>query len=236
MSILRKLFLITGFLSLFSSVSFCQSKSWKFGLGNTFTNYKFKNSYGKPIEFLKSGSGNLYVLGFESAFLDTTQLSVTSSNKSIYFLKHTTLAKLLSKVNFGFNISLNQYNAVGNIQNLEFDYQTNYMGLGAFLSPKLNIGKGWQTNFTFNGSIQRILQGNQRVNSNYINLVNQTEFNPIMLFVGYGIELQKNVNKSISLYLSGTNNQSLNSQKLGQENLNFQTTQILLGVKITNIN
>ena len=233
---LWKNFLFTGICSLITFFSFGQTKSWKIALGNTITNYKFTNSNGKPIDFLKSGSGNEYILGFESAFLDTTQLSVTSSNKSIYFLKHTTLAKLLSKVNFGFNVSLNQYNAVGNVQNLEFDYQTNYIGLGAFLSPKLYLGKGWQTNFTCNGSIQRILQGNQRVNSNYINLVNQSEFNPIMLFVGYGIELQKNVNKSISLYLSGTNNQSLNSQKSGQENLNFQTTQILLGVKITNIN
>ncbi|MHA8082295.1 hypothetical protein ACST14_02625 [Aquirufa sp. A-Brett2-15D] len=235
MSQLVKLIFVLGISCVFSHNSFGQKINWNVGLGNSLTQYQFKNSMGSPKNHLKIGSGSSYAIGFERAILDTSQVLVTSSKKAIYFLKYKWATKVLSSAVYGLKLSVNQYNSVGDYQNYEFIYQTNFLGLEGHAGPKVIIGRGWNVILKGQGSIQRILQGNQLVNGTYVNLLTNSEFNSIMLFLGYGIEFEKEVNKSIKIFISSGNNQSYNSQKNGTENLNFQSTQILLGIKIANI-
>jgi len=230
-----KFILVLVMLCVFVPNSFGQKINWNIGLGNTLTQYQFKNSIGSSINYLKIGTGNSYAIGFDRQILDTTQVLITTSKKAIFFIKHKWATKVLSNAVYGLKLSVNQYNSVGDYQNYEFVYQTNFLGLEGHVGPKFRIGGGWNVILKGQGSIQRIFQGNQLVNSTYVNLLTNSEFNPIMLFLGYGIEFEKEVTKSIVIFISGGNNQSFNSQKIGTENLNFKSTQILLGIKIANI-
>jgi hypothetical protein len=214
--------------------SFGQKTNWNVGFGTSLTQFQFKNSLGSSINYLKIGTGKSYVIGFERSILDTSQVLVTISKKP-FFLKYKWAAKVLSNSVYGLKLSVNQYNSVGDYKNYEIVYQTNFLGLEGHLGPKFIIGRGWNVIFKGQGSIQRIFQGNQLINATYVNLLTNSEFNSIMLFLGYGVEFEKVVNKSIVLFISGGTNRSFNSQNIGTEYLNFKSTQILLGIKIANI-
>lgn len=224
-----------GLLFICLHATFSQTKNWSIGVGTSITSYDFTTSAGNKVDYLKKGAGNAYTLGYEQALLDTNKLIGQSSSKAIYYLQHKTLAKFLSKMTFGIKAVLNQYNAVGDIQNLAFDYQTNYAGLQFSLGPKIGLGKNWQLLAKGLISGQHILQGNQHVNFSYVDLTNDASFNGIKMFAGYELTLEKQVNNNLSFYLTGSNNQTFKAQESGKANLNFKSTSLLIGIKIIGI-
>ena len=227
--------LIWGLLFTCVYTSFPQSKNWSIGIGNAITSYDFTTSGGNKIDYLKNGTGNSYVLGFEQSFLDTNKYIGQSSPKAIYYLQHKTLSKFLSKMNFGIKAVMNQYNAVGDIQNLAFDYQTNYAGLQLSVGPRIGLGKKWNVHLNGLVSGQHILQGNQHVNYSYFDLTKDPSFKGLKLFLGYEVRLEKQINNSLSFYIAGTNTKTYQAKESGMASLNFNSTSLLIGIKILGI-
>ena len=230
---LKKITLFLGLIIVCQHTIFSQSKKWSIGVGNAITAFDFTNSIGNKIDYLKNGAGNAYIMGYEQSLLDTNKFVGQSTPKAIYYLKHQQLAKFLTRIKLGVHAIFNQYNAVGNIQNFDFDYQTNYAGLQFSLGPSIAMGKNWiiQPNAVI--SAQHILQGNQRVNSSYIDLTNDSSFKGIKTFVGYEISIEKQINNSLSFYLKGSNTQTMQTKEGGIANLNFKSNCLQIGIKIT---
>lgn len=231
----KRLSLLVVFLIISQNVLFSQTKSWSLGVGTAITTYDFTTSAGNKIDYLKKGTGNSYAIGYEQAVVDTNKFVGQSTPKAIYFLQHKNLAKILTKIHVGVQVLLNQYNAVGNIQNVAFDYQTNYAGLQVSVGPKIAIGKKWS--FVLKGIIsgQHILQGNQHVNFSYIDLTKDDSFSGLKTFMGLDLRLEKQLNNSLSFYINGANSSTYHKQEPGVANLNFNSTSLQMGIKITGI-
>lgn len=228
----KRLSLLIVFLFVSQHILFSQTKSWSLGVGTAITSYDFTTSAGNKIDYLKNGAGNSYALGYEQAVIDTNKFAGQSTTKAIYFLQHKSLAKILTKIHVGVQVQLNQYNAVGNIQNVAFDYQTNYAGLQLSLGPKIGIGKKW--NLVLKGLVsgQHILQGNQHVNFSYIDLTKDKSFSGLKTFFGLGLQIEKQINNSLSFYVAGANSSTYQTQEPGVANLNFNSTSVQMGIKI----
>ena len=85
------------------------AQSWNFEVGNNSTRYVFTNSAGNNPDFLKASSG--------------LHLALSRENK-------------LSKVFFyDLGLNYNQYNSVGDVQNIPFSYQADFMGLTGGIGP-----------------------------------------------------------------------------------------------------
>ncbi len=227
----RRQLLVFQFCLLSLSV-FAQS-SWHIGVGSSITRYDFVSSKGVPFDFLKRGSGSVYQVGYSNLLLDTISLSGQTSPKALFFLRNPKLAKVLSLFTYEGNVLLNQLNAVGDVQNIGFDYQTNYVGIQGVFGPSFRVKKGWSVGLSGNISLQKILQGNQHVNFSYVDLTQDPSFNTLQFFMGYGLKLQKQINPQIGFFVNYQTSETQKSIVSGQSNLNFKNENFQLGIRIS---
>lgn len=227
---LTKYLMVIGCLLSLSAV---RGQSYNLSLGTSITQYKFINSDGVSSEFLKKGSGSHFQFGSEFRMLDTTFFATSGTTKAIYFNQRPKLAFLLSRVMYDFSVELNQLNAVGDAQNIAFNYQTNFVGASGGLGIRQPFGKGWSMSLKGRLLGQLIVQGNQQVGNVYVDLTNDSQFADIQLFGGYDIELQKRMNANLNAFISYQNMQTFHSQQANLPSLNFQNSAISFGIKIS---
>lgn len=215
----------------YSPTAFSQD-GWKLGLGNSVTRYKFFDSKGAPITFLKQGSGNSIFISKESAVIDTSSFIGQTTERAVYFLNHELLTKLLTHVTYELGLNFNQYNSVGDIQKIPVNYQTNYLGILASAGPYSHILNGFYLSIKANISLQKIVQGTQQLNNQFVDLMDEPEFNRVMIFLGYSATLTKNLANGLSLFVQAQQSQSYHKWVEGQENLNFSAVNFSFGLKI----
>jgi hypothetical protein len=184
-------------------VSSLQAQSWNFETGNNITRYVFTNSTGNNPEFLKSSSG--------------LHLALSRENK-------------LSK-SFVYDVGLvyNQYNNVGDVQNIPFSYQADFMGLTGGIGPSLTSRKGLTVSAKASAAIQTMVNGTQFLQNRYIDLADDDQFTGLKLSVGFTLSITKKVNDQMSVY---TSFQHLDTNTFGSSTLNFIPSTFSFGLKI----
>jgi hypothetical protein len=179
------------------------AQSWNFEAGNNLTRYVFTNSVGINPDFLKSSSG--------------LHLALSRENK-------------LSKV-FVYDIGLayNQYNSVGDVQNIPFSYQTDFMGLTGGIGPSYSGLPGLTVSAKASAAVQTLLNGTQFLQNRYIDLAGDDQFTGLKLSVGFTLSITKKVNDQMSVY---TSFQHLDTNTFGTSTLNFIPSTFSFGLKI----
>jgi hypothetical protein len=191
-------------LCLFSISLQLKAQVWKFEVGSNLTRYGFTNAAGNNPDFLKPSAG------FHVAIL-----------------KEDKIGKWLV---YDMGVTLNQYNAVGDVQNIPFSYQANFIGVTGGIGPAFAISSGLILSAKFNASIQSMYNGTQLLQNNYLDLSSDSQFSGLKSFAGYTLEITKKVNKQVSLY---TNFQHLDTNAFGKSSLNFIPSTITFGIKIS---
>jgi hypothetical protein len=100
-------------LLLLLVASTLSAQTWNVSVGANTTNYVFTNSAGVNPDYMKAGSGLQLNLGYEKA--------------------------LTKRFVFDAGLTYNQYNAVGDVQNIPFSYSTDFLGLAGGIGPKLEF-------------------------------------------------------------------------------------------------
>ncbi len=179
------------------------AQSWNFEAGNNLTRYVFTNSAGINPDFLKSSSG--------------LHLALSRENK-------------LSKV-FVYNIGLayNQYNSVGDVQNIPFSYQTDFMGLTGGIGPSYTGLHGLTVSAKASAAVQTLMNGTQFLQSRYVDLAGDDQFSGLKLSVGFTLSITKKVNDQMSVF---TSFQHLDTNTFGTSTLNFIPSTFSFGLKI----
>lgn len=218
-------------LFLFFQVNCFSQGGWKIGIGNNLTDYHFLSSKGVKADYFKLGAGSSAFISSEKAFLDTSRLVGGTDRKSIYFQNNRFLSKVLSRLYYELGISYNQYNAIGDVQSIGFRYQTNYLGLVSGLGLSMPLGKG--IGFGIKGKMlaQQLLQGTQELNSTFLDLQQDLDFNKPFIFFGGSVELTKRVNNGIILFVQGDQYSTYRSIIANVKNFNISTTNISFGIK-----
>ncbi len=209
-----------------------KAQTYNLSVGTNVSTYLFENSDGQAIDFLKRGSGSHFKMGTEFKLLDSTFNITSSSKKAIYFNQHAGLAKLLSRIHLDVHLETNQFNAVGDNQNIAFSYQTNFVGLSGGLGIFTPPFKNWMLGFRGRVAGHKLIQGNQALGSRYIDLINDSQFAEIQLFVGASLQIQKQLNDRLIAFVDYQKMQTIHEQQTGKPNLNFLTGTINLGIKI----
>ena len=217
--------------SLIFSVNTFGQGGWKIGLGNNLTEYQFRTTQGLQANYFKLGSGTSAFISSERSFLDTTRFLGGTDNKSIYFQNNRILSKLLSNLYYELGVSYNQYNALGDIQSIGFRYQTNYLGLVGGIGTIIPIYKGFSVGIKGKMYVQKLLQGIQELNSQFIDLQENNDFNKATTFLGGAVELNKRVNKGIILFMQVEHYNSMKPVESNVKTLNFSTSNFAFGIK-----
>lgn len=186
---------------LLSSATYAQT--WNLAAGINTTKFVFTNAQGQNPDYMKSGAGNNLSLSYERPF-------------STYF-------------QYDAGLVYSQYNSVGDVQNIPFSYQTDFIGLNGGLGPKLDLPHGLKASLKGRTSIQKMLNGNQFLQNQFLDLSDDLQFSGLRFFLGFSMELEKKVNQSISVY---TQFQHLDTIQFGESTLNFVPTTFSFGLKI----
>lgn len=185
-------------------VSNIRAQTWNIEAGNNITRYVFTNSAGNNPDFLKAGSG--------------MHLSLMRENK-------------LSKA-FVYEVGLayNQYNSVGDVQNIPFSYQSDFMGLAGGVGPSYTGLHGLTVSAKATAAAQWLVNGTQFLQNHYVDLSGDSQFSGLKLAVGFSLSLTKRVNDQVAVY---TSFQHLDTNTFGTSTLNFIPSTFSFGLKIT---
>ena len=179
------------------------SQSYKFEVGSNITSYVFTNSAGANPSFLRPSSGLHLSLSREA-----------SLSKSFLY---------------DFGVSYNQFNNVGDVQNIPFSYATDFVGLNAGIGPKLSLGKGVSFIAKANASVSTMVNGNQFLLNRYVDLADDEQFNSMRTMYGYPFELHKQISSQVGVFVKS---QYLDSYHFGSSTLNFIPSTFSLGLSL----
>lgn len=184
-------------------ISSLQAQTWNFETGNNITRYVFTNSAGNNPDFLKSSSG--------------LHLALSRENK-------------LSKV-FVYDIGLayNQYNNVGDVQNIPFSYHADFMGLTGGIGPSYTGLHGLTVSAKASAAVQTLINGTQFLQNRYLDLADDDQFSGLKFSVGFTLSITKKVNDQMAVY---TSFQHLDTNTFGSSTLNFVPSTFSFGLKI----
>ena len=117
-----------------------QAQQFKLNQGIAITQFNYQNEQGQAVQGLKSGSGLAISLAFHKASLvDSAKYKLDQTPFAIYLGQNPRVAKLLSLINYDLGLQFTQLNAVGDIQNNAFSYQTDYIGLHGKLGVRIPL-------------------------------------------------------------------------------------------------
>lgn len=195
-------FIFTLLITLFF-VSSLQAQTWNLEAGNNITRYVFTNSAGNNPDFLKSSSG--------------LHLSLSRENK-------------LSKA-FVYDVGLayNQYNNVGDVQNIPFSYQADFMGLTGGIGPSYTGLHGLTVSAKASAAVQTLINGTQFLQNRYLDLADDDQFSGLKFSVGFTLSITKKVNDQMAVY---TSFQHLDTNTFGSSTLNFVPSTFSFGLKM----
>lgn len=188
------------------------SQSYQVSVGSNLTNYLFVNSASTNPANMRAATGMHLSLHREAAI----------SNDFFYDL----------------GISYNQFNTVGDVQNIPMRYDTDFIGLGAGIGPHIKLGK--TTSLVVKGRVSavRMINGNQLLLNRYINLADDDQFNSIRTMYGLSLDLRKQINAQVSTFVSyqymTSYKQFIEPNKTGTSTVNFIPTTFSLGLVLSN--
>ena len=188
------------------------SQSYQLAVGSNLTNYLFVNSASTNPANLRAASGMHLSLNREKAL----------SNDFFYDL----------------GISYNQFNAVGDVQNIPMSYNTDFIGLGAAIGPHIKLGK--TTSLVVKGRVSavKMINGNQLLLNRYIDLADDDQFNSIRTMYGLSLDLRKQLNAQVSTFVNyqymTSYKQFIEPNRTGKSTINFIPTTFNLGLVLIN--
>jgi len=188
------------------------SQSYQLSVGSNLTSYLFVNSASVNPANMRSASGLHLSLNREKAL----------SNDFYYDL----------------GISYNQFNAVGDVQNIPMRYDTDFIGLGAGIGPHIKLGKSLSVVVKGRVSAVKMIHGNQLLQNRYINLADDEQFNSLRSMYGLSLELRKQINAQMSTFVSyqymTSYKQFIEPNKTGTSTVNFVPSTFSIGLVLSN--
>ena len=188
------------------------SQSYQLAVGSNLTNYLFVNSASTNPANMRAATGMHLSLHREAAI----------SNDFFYDL----------------GISYNQFNTVGDVQNIPMRYDTDFIGLGAGIGPHIKLGK--TTSLVVKGRVSavKMINGNQLLLNRYIDLADDDQFNSIRTMYGLSLDLRKQINAQVSTFVSyqylTSYKQFIEPNRTGKSTVNFIPTTFSLGLVLSN--
>jgi hypothetical protein len=180
------------------------AQSYKLEVGSNITSFVFTNSAGTNPSFLRPASG----------------LHLSLSRES----------KLSKSFLVDYGISYNQFNNVGDVQNIPFSYATDFIGLGAGIGPRLSLGKGIALVSKLQVAASTLVNGNQFLLNRYVDLSDDSQFSSLRTMYGYSFELSKQISPQVGVFAKY---QHLDSYNFGSSTLNFIPSTFSIGLSLS---
>ncbi len=206
------------------------AQSWNWAVGPTMTQFDFVNSKGVPFSHMRPSSGLMLDLTRRSAFLDTVRLFSSTSQRALFFRNHPQFSQILSHGFWGLGVNYQQLNAVGDVQQMAFSYQTDYLGALLYGGMHVHLLKQWELGLSAVFLPAYLWNGNQLVQNQYVALAADEQFNHWKFLGGYQIHLMHPISSQFRAFVQIRQLSSLWSPKTPSGTLDMRSTSISFGI------
>lgn len=179
---------------------------YKVEIGSNITSYEYEKSAGVNSPTLRPSAGMHASLSTEIEAKPISKYLVVESG-----------------------INYNQFNNVGDIQNIPIVYSTDYIGIVSGIGPKVNLGSGYLLEAKFDVSINKMINGYQYLSNHYVDLAGDDQFNSFLFMKGYSIEFTKQIGQQLGVYIKY---QRLDSYPNGSPSLNIIPSTFSIGLTL----
>ncbi len=190
----------------------------KFEAGQVLSSFKFSNSQGQEVTGLKPGAGSM--LGLSLHWDEVKKDSINRGKIS-----------LARRLNYDLGVRILAYNAVGDIQQAAFSYQSTFASLQTKVGYRIPVAFGTSINIQAIGSVNQILQGNQLVQNSYNDLTQDPQFNNLKLMAGAGACLEKSFNNKLIASVGYQFQNTLNTKVSSGASINIQSNILAIGLR-----
>jgi hypothetical protein len=139
-------------------------------------------------------------------------------------------SKLSKSFLVDYGINYNQFNNVGDVQNIPFSYATDFIGIHGGVGPRLSLGKGIALVAKASASASTMVNGNQFLLNHYVDLSGDIQFSSLRTMIGYSFELSKQISPQVGVFAKY---QHLDSYNFGSSTLNFIPSTFSIGLSLS---
>ena len=187
-------FLLFCLISILSSLT-SAAQDWNYKMGINSSNFNYLSPSGIAQNSFQPDAG--------------LHLSVQRLNRLIDSAK--THSHFLRKLDYQVGLSINQFNSLGETQNILFSYSSTYVGLPVGISMKSRLGRGFSLQYGSLIQLHKLLIGSQKMGNQLFNLQANKQFDRILFQLGGEVKLAKQVNSQTALFAYLSNSWQLNS-------------------------
>lgn len=183
-------------------ISTLSAQDWNYQVGVNASRFRYQSPVGLAENSMLADAGLHYSILLNHRLIDSSK----------------TKSKFLKKLNYQAGLAINQFNSLGETQNIPFSYSTTYAGIKLGIGVKSNLGKGFSLSYGGLIQINKLILGSQQMGNQVFSLQGNSQFERIQWQLGGELKLVKKVNAQTSLFAFFAETWQLNTiQKDGSQ-------------------
>lgn len=161
------------------------AQDWNYQVGINASRFRYQSPVGLVENSIQADAGLHYSILLNHRLIDSSK----------------TKSKFLKKLNYQAGLAINQFNSLGETQNIPFSYSTTYAGIKLGIGVKSNLGKGFSLSYGGLMQINKLILGSQKMGNQVFSLQGNSQFEQIQMQLGSELKLAKKVNENTSLFV-----------------------------------
>ena len=160
------------------------AQDWNYQMGINSASFRYHSPAGIAQNFIQPDAG------LHLSILRNHRLVDTAKTKSGF----------VRKLDYQVGLAINQFNSLGETQNIPFNYATTYVGLKLGLGMKSRLGRGMSLSYGGIMQINQLVLGSQKMGNQVYNLQGNSQFGRIQWQLGAEVKLAKQINAQTALF------------------------------------
>jgi hypothetical protein len=192
-----------------------KAEDWSYQMGINSTRFRYLSPSGLSQNSFQPDAG--------------IHLSILRSDRLINPAR--TKSKFLKKLTYQLGLSINQFNTVGETQNIPFSYTSNFIGIKLGIGSKTKLGRG--LNLAYRGDLQmnKFVIGSQKMGNEVFNLRGNSQFDRVQWLLGGEIKLSKEINTQVATFIFLSNAWQVNNSQLDGSQFAINPTSFGFGIQ-----
>jgi len=196
-------------------ISKLKAEDWSYQMGINSTKFRYVSLSGLSQNFFQPDAG--------------LHLSILRSNRLINPSK--TKSRFLKKLDYQIGLDINQYNAVGETQNIPFSYTSNFVGIKLGIGSNANLGRGLNLAYRAQLQMNKFVLGSQKMGNEVFNLRGNSQFDRIQWQLGGEVKLSKEINSQVATFIFFSEAWQMNNSQLDGSQFAINPTSFGFGIQ-----
>lgn len=196
-------------------ISKLKAEDWSYQMGINSARFRYVSPSGLSLNSFQPDAG--------------LHLSILRSNRLIN--PNKTKSRFLKKIDYQIGLDINQYNTVGETQNVPFSYASTFVGINLGIGS--NTSLGWGLNLAYRTQLKtnKLILGSQKTGNEVFNLRGNSQFDRIQWQLGGEVKLSKKINSQVATFIFFSEAWQVNNSQADGSQFAINPTSLGFGIQ-----